>query len=81
MSELYFSFHVILQSQLGTKEIIYKRGASCKLSWDEESNENMCERFGLGITKGVDYVVAEWVKCAMLKWSGQLMRLCENGFM
>ncbi len=44
-------------------EMSYMRGGCGMSRWDLESNEKIYERFGVSVTvKGVDCVVAVWVK-------------------
>lgn len=58
-----WTWNVAQQSRICAVEMSYIRGACGVSGWNGESNENMYEQFGMGVTaKGVDCRVVEWMK-------------------
>ncbi len=62
-------------------EMSYLRGPCGVTGWDDESNENMYERCGMGSqANGVKCGEVEWVKRNTLRWFGYIERMGSEEF-
>lgn len=61
-------------------EMSYVRVAYGMSWWNENYNKDLSEKSGMGVTKGVDYGLVEWVECVGLTWFRDVMILYEYDF-
>ena len=69
------------QSKVRSVEMSYLRKACCITRWEDENNESVYERCGMGpCANGMQCAVVEWVKIDTLRWFGHVERKKSEGF-